>query len=86
MPVSFSHFQMTVFCWTRFNDFLNKNFSNISLNFVETGWMIIENLKIGDIILVSKDTGIYSTANFIFFFLFKSLQGTSPLQVVVWQY
>ena len=48
--------------------------------------MIIENLKIGDIILVSKDTGIYSTAYFIFFFLFKSLQGTSPLQVVVWQY
>ena len=37
MPVSFRHFQMTVFCLTRFNDFLNKNFSNISLNFVETG-------------------------------------------------
>lgn len=84
MPVSFRHFQMTAFCWTRFNDFLNKNFSNISVNFVETGWMIIENLKIGDIILVSKDTGIYSTA--YFFFLFRSLQGTSPLQVVVWQY
>lgn len=66
MPVSFRHFQMIVFCLTRFNDFLNKNFSNISLNFVETGWMIIENLKIGDIILVSKDTGIYSTAYFFF--------------------
>ena len=37
MPVSFRQFQMTVFCLTRFNDFLNKNFSNISLNFVETG-------------------------------------------------
>ena len=46
--------------------------------------MITENLKIGDITLVSKDTGIYSTA--FFFFLLKSLQGTSPLQVVVWQY
>ena len=66
MPVSFRHFQMTVFRLTRFNDFLNKNFSNISLNFVETGWMIIENLKIEDIILFSKDTGIYSTAYFFF--------------------
>ena len=75
MPVSFRHFQMTVFCLTRFNDFLNKNFSNISLNFVETGWMIIENLKIGDIILVSKDTGIYSTAYFIFFSCLKVYRG-----------
>ena len=45
--------------------------------------MIIPNLKTGDITLVPKDTGIFSTAYFIIFFLFKSLRGTSPLQVVV---